>query len=98
MQQALESLPWVRKATVDFKKKQATLTVEEDRYNPKAVFAALKKAGFFGKPLEQQTPPSKCWRRDSLTYYETNPSGGCCLGNVSKAIKHALALKEKGLL
>ncbi len=29
---------------------------------------------------------------------ETNPSGGCCLGNVSKAIKHARALKDQGLL
>ncbi len=29
---------------------------------------------------------------------ETNPSGGCCLGNVAKAIKHALALKEQGRL
>ncbi len=29
---------------------------------------------------------------------ETNPCGGCCLGNVSKVIKHALALKEQGLL
>ena len=29
---------------------------------------------------------------------ETNPSGGCCLGNVAKTIKHALALKEQGRL
>ncbi len=29
---------------------------------------------------------------------ETNPSGGCCLGNVAKAIRHARALKEQGLL
>lgn len=29
---------------------------------------------------------------------ETNPSGGCCLGTVSKAIKQARAMKEKGLL
>ncbi len=29
---------------------------------------------------------------------ETNPSGGCCLGDVAKAIKHALALKEQDLL
>ncbi len=28
----------------------------------------------------------------------TNPSGGCCLGNVAKAIKHARALTEQGLL
>ncbi len=29
---------------------------------------------------------------------ETNPSGGCCLGAVAKAIQHARALKEQGLL
>ncbi len=29
---------------------------------------------------------------------ESNPSGGCCLGNVAKAIKHAHALKDRGLL
>ena len=29
---------------------------------------------------------------------ETNPCGGCCLGNVSSAIKHARALKDQGLL
>jgi len=29
---------------------------------------------------------------------ETNPSGGCCLGTVAKAIKHARAMKEQGLL
>jgi len=28
----------------------------------------------------------------------TNPSGGCCLGTVSKEIKHARALREQGLL
>ena len=29
---------------------------------------------------------------------ETNPSGGCCLGSVAKAIKHSRALKDRGLL
>lgn len=29
---------------------------------------------------------------------ETNPSGGCCLGAVSKAIKQARAMKDQGLL
>ncbi len=29
---------------------------------------------------------------------QTNPSGGCCLGTVSKAIKEARALKDQGLL
>jgi hypothetical protein len=29
---------------------------------------------------------------------ETNPSGGCCLGSVAKAIKYARVLKDQGLL
>ncbi len=29
---------------------------------------------------------------------ETNPSGGCCLGNVVRAIMEARAMKEQGLL
>jgi hypothetical protein len=29
---------------------------------------------------------------------ETNPSGGCCLGNVSRAIKQARAMKDQDLL
>lgn len=29
---------------------------------------------------------------------ETNPSGGCCLGSVAKAIKQARTMKEQGLL
>ena len=29
---------------------------------------------------------------------DMNPSGGCCLGSVAKAIKHAHALKDRGLL
>ncbi len=29
---------------------------------------------------------------------ETNPSGGCCLGTVARAIRHARALKDQGLL
>lgn len=29
---------------------------------------------------------------------ETNPSGGCCLGNIHKAIKQTTALKAKGEL
>ena len=52
MREALGSLPWVRKATVDYGKKQATLTVEEGRYDPREAFAALKKAGFGGEALE----------------------------------------------
>lgn len=29
---------------------------------------------------------------------ETNPSGGCCLGDVNRAIKQAQAMREQGLL
>ena len=29
---------------------------------------------------------------------EANPSGGCCLGNVARAIKQARAVREQGLL
>ena len=29
---------------------------------------------------------------------ETNPSGGCCLGSVAKAIKHARALNDQGFV
>ncbi len=54
MQKALESLPWVRKATVDYEKKQATLTVDMGRYQAEEAFAALKEAGFGGKALEKK--------------------------------------------
>ena len=32
------------------------------------------------------------------TCEEMNPSGGCCLGNVAKVIKHTKALNDQGLL
>lgn len=46
MLKALESLPWVRSATVDFKNKQATATVVAKGYDEKLLLAALKDAGF----------------------------------------------------
>ena len=52
MREALEALPWVRKVTVDYGKKQATLTVEEGRYDPQEAIAALKKSGFGGKAAD----------------------------------------------
>ncbi len=52
MREALEALPWVRKATVDYQKKQATLTVEKGRYNLQEAVDALKKAGFGGPARE----------------------------------------------
>ena len=48
MRRALESLPWVRKATVDFQKKQATITAVSSRYDEAALLKALKGAGFRG--------------------------------------------------
>ncbi len=37
-------------------------------------------------------------RAGECTCEETNPSGGCCLGDVAKAIKHARALSDQGFL
>ena len=48
MRRALESLPWARKATVDYASKQATVTVESKSYDEKALLKALEDAGFGG--------------------------------------------------
>ncbi len=48
MRKALESLPWVRKATIDFANKQATATVVSKSYDEKMLLKALKDAGFGG--------------------------------------------------
>jgi len=45
---ALESLPWVRKATVDFAKKQASVTVLSNGFDPLALEKVLTDAGFGG--------------------------------------------------
>ena len=52
MRRALESLPWVRKATVDFQKKQASITAVSSRYDETALLKALKGAGFGGKVVK----------------------------------------------
>lgn len=49
MQEALESLPWVR--TVEVEADTAHLTVDADRYDPDALLGALEDAGFGGKIL-----------------------------------------------
>lgn len=49
MQKALEALPWVSKADVDFAKRQVTVTVESKRYEAEALTKALKDAGFGGE-------------------------------------------------
>lgn len=48
---ALQALPWVRKAEIDYDKKLARVTVETKSYQPSALVAALKAAGFGGKPI-----------------------------------------------
>ena len=49
MQEALESLLWVRKAEIHFDERQALVTVEAARYVAADLVAALEKAGFGGK-------------------------------------------------
>jgi copper chaperone CopZ len=45
---ALESVPGVRKAEVDFAKKEATVTVEKKALNTAAMIQALEKIGYQG--------------------------------------------------
>jgi Heavy-metal-associated domain len=52
-------LPWVRKAAVDFPKKQVTVTVDSSLYEPKTLIAALKDAGFGGKLAETSEDQEK---------------------------------------
>ena len=52
MRQALESLPWARKAEINFEKKQATVTVDSKLYEPESLIKALEDAGFGGKVVE----------------------------------------------
>ena len=41
-------MPWVRKVSIDFVKKQATLTVVSKSYDEEALLQALRDAGFGG--------------------------------------------------
>ena len=52
MQKALQALPWVRKAEIDYDKKLARVTVERKSFKPQALIDALKGAGFGGKLIE----------------------------------------------
>jgi hypothetical protein len=63
-------------------------------YDRKAVRDDIRRAGdtTIQKVITQRVKAGEC------RCEETNPSGGCCLGNVAKAIKHARMLKEQGLL
>ncbi|MBL4770210.1 MAG: thioredoxin family protein [Planctomycetes bacterium] len=57
MRRALESLPWASKASVDFRKKRATVTVVSNSYDEKAMLSALKSAGFGGSVVAKKTKP-----------------------------------------
>lgn len=63
-------------------------------YDRKAVREDIKAKGATDIPkiITQRVKAGEC------RCEETNPSGGCCLGNVAKAIKQAEALKAKGEL
>ncbi len=53
MQKALQALPWVRKAEIDYDKKLARVTVEKKSFKPQALVDALTGAGFGGKLIEK---------------------------------------------
>ncbi len=59
MRRALESLPWVRKAEVNFAKKQATITAVSSRYDEAALLKALKDAGFGGTVVKPDDGEAK---------------------------------------
>lgn len=63
-------------------------------YDRKDVFDDVRQNGYtdIQKIITQRVKDGEC--RCELT----NPSGGCCLGAISKTIKQALAMKEAGLL
>lgn len=63
-------------------------------YDRKAVRDDIRRDGAtdIQKVITQRVKAGEC------RCEETNPSGGCCLGSVAKAIKHARALKEQGRL
>ncbi len=63
-------------------------------YDRKAVHDDIRRNGDtdIQKNITQRVKAGEC------RCEETNPSGGCCLGTVSRAIKHARASKDQGLL
>ena len=63
-------------------------------YDRKAVWEDIRLKGDtdIQKIITQRVRAGEC------RCEETNPSGGCCLGSVSRAIKQARAMKEQGLL
>ncbi len=63
-------------------------------YDRKAVRDDIRSKGDteIQKTITQRVKAGEC------RCEETNPSGGCCLGSVAKAIKQTHALKDQGLL
>ena len=59
MRNALEALPWVRKAAVDYAAQSATVTVERKLYVPQELIESLQKAGFGGKIQEEKKQAKK---------------------------------------
>lgn len=59
MRRALESLPWVRKAIVNYDKRQATVTVLTDKYEEAALAKVLKDAGFGGTLVKSEDAKPK---------------------------------------
>ncbi len=53
VQQALQALPWVRKAEIDFDNKLARVTVEKKSFEPQALVDAVTGAGFGAKLIEK---------------------------------------------
>ncbi len=63
-------------------------------YDRKAVRDDIRRNG----DTDIQTVITQRVKAGECRCEETNPSGGCCLGTVVRAIKHARALKDQGLL
>ena len=63
-------------------------------YDRKAVRDDIRRKG----DTDIQTVITQRVKAGECRCEETNPSGGCCLGSVAKAIKHAHALKDQSLL
>lgn len=59
MREALEALPWVRKAEISFLKKQAIVVVESGEYNPSKLIEAIKSSGFEGKIVGVESNANK---------------------------------------
>ena len=68
MQKALQALPCVRKAEVDFENKLARVTVDKKSYKPQALVDAVKGAGF-GAKLIGKSDSDKAVKTDPLVTF-----------------------------